>query len=401
MSARSSTRRRRAEDTSVVLASPAVSGSVIGLHAEMLNDDLTGLGSLLTLREHLQGIIDRYQPFGIRPALLLIDVDRFAELNRTYGPLIGDHILLALAGRLRSMVPGGNSTYRTGGDEFVALLDSVPMVDAVAAAGEIQQALSRPVDLEQSVVPVTVSVAVVMLGYRQRVDALLRDADVTMYRAKTEGGNRVDLYNWELDSWSSARKRDAERLQQDADRLHHEVETLRRQNRQLVEALTVDLATGMPNGVSFERDHVQLEAWRKRTSEPYSVLRLRIAGVDEARDDFLTGDGRKALTDVAHAVRDTVRLSDRAFVLGDGDLGVLLRGATMKQALAAAGRVQAAVDKVDARHPVDPERRLSLVIAAIEAGYRHPGRDEVMKEVNDLLRQAVRDGGERKIVWPH
>jgi diguanylate cyclase (GGDEF)-like protein len=346
-------------------------------------------------------MIDRYQPFGTRPALLLIDIDAFAELNRTYDPLIGDHVLLATASRLRAMVPGGQTTYRTGGDEFIALLESVPMFDAVEVATEIQQALSRPVVLEQSVVPVTVSVAVVMLGYRHRVDALLRDADVTMYRAKTEGGNRVDLYNWEVDDWTLARKRATECLQDDTYRLQNEVETLRRQNRQLVEALTVDLATGMPNKVAFDRDHVQLEAWRKRTSEPYSVLRLRVLGVDEARDDFRSDEGMKALADLAHAVRDTVRLSDRAFVLGDGDLGVLLRGATAKQALAAAGRIQAAVEKVDARHPADPERRLSMVIAAIEAGYRHPGREEVMKEVNDLLRQAVRDGGRRQIVWPH
>src|SRR6185437_6192884 len=138
------------------------------------------------------------------------------------------------------LVPGEDATYRTGGDEFVALLDSIQMIDCVGAAQRLQAELSQPVQAGPSTIPVTVSVAVVMLGHRHRVDELLRDADVTMYRAKTEGGNRVDLYNWDLDSWSTARKKETERLER-------EVEDLRRKNRFLSEALTTDLVTGMPN----------------------------------------------------------------------------------------------------------------------------------------------------------
>jgi diguanylate cyclase (GGDEF)-like protein len=373
-------------------ATPA-SASRIDLVQEHLRDDLTDLGSLLNLREHLQRLVDHYQPFGTRPALLLIDIDGFRRINTSYGPPLADQVLVVTAARLRRLVPDVDATYRTGGDEFVALLNWTPMIDAVAMANQIQSVLSQPVEVGESVIPIKVSVAVVMLGHRHRVDGLLRDADVTMYRAKTEGGNRVDVYNWELDSWSTARRRDADRLQT-------EVEKLRLQNRMLAEAMTVDVATGMPNTLAFEADHLQLSAWRKRSGEPYCVLRICVRDTDDGGNAFHSPEGAKVLTSVAYAIRDTIRQSDRAYVLGEGDYAVLLRGSTLRQALIAAERVRTAVDNLAAPHPADPAGHVSVIIAAIEAGFRHSDLHDVVREVDDILGQALRHGG-ASIVWPH
>ena len=371
---------------------PALASSSLGTVQDFLGDPLTQLGGLLALRRHLEGVIDRFQPFGLRPALLLVDVDGFKRLNATYGRAVGDQILVLLAARLRNLVAGDEAAYRTGGDEFVALLDAIEMVDGVGAAQRLQAELSRPVEVGSVTVPVTVSVAVVMLGYRHRVDELLRDADVTMYRAKTEGGNRVDLYNWELDSWSTARKKETERLQR-------EVEDLRRKNKFLGEALTTDLVTGMPNALAFDSDLAQVEAWRERSGEPYSVLRIRVDGLYEAAHEFRSTVGADGLTAVAHSVRNTVRASDRAYVLDRGELAVLLKGSTLKEAVLTSERVRLAIQNLARVHPADGSRMVTVSIAAIEAGYRHPSSADVLAEVETLLDRAVAQGGDR-VVWP-
>ncbi|HET6966453.1 MAG TPA: diguanylate cyclase [Acidimicrobiales bacterium] len=371
---------------------PARAVSRLGTLEDLLRDDLTQLGSLLTLRGDLELLLDAYQPFGARPALLLVDIDDFARINTSFGRAAGDTVLVETATRLSSRLPSAHVAYRTGGDEFAALLDTTPMIDAVAEAGQLQQALSQPVEVERSIVPVTVSVAVVMLGYRHRVDALLRDADVAMYRAKVEGGNRVDLYNWEVDSWSTARRRDARHLEE-------EVEELRQQNRLLAEALTVDLDTGLPNALAFEADHLQADAWRRRSGEPYAVLRVSVEGLYEHMAHFRSPAGQAALSAVAHSIRDTVRQSDRAYVLERGEFAVLLRGSPVHQALGAARRVRAAVDRLELGHPTGGGVRLAVTVAAIEAGYRHPGPADVMTELEGLLQGALGGGGSG-IVWP-
>lgn len=383
----------------VLLATGAavVQGSAVGatgrleLSDDRLRDDLTGLGSLLSLRRRLESVIDEYQPFGVRPALLMIDLDKFGRVNSAYGRHAGDGVLMATADRLR-LLWGDGERYRTGSDEFVMLLESTPMVDAVNRAGAVQKALSEPVEVSGSLIPISVSVAVVMLGQRTRVDGLMRDADVTMYRAKSEGGNRVDLYNWELDSWSVARR-------YDVDKLRAEVQELRRQNRLLADAITHDLPTGMPNAMAFDTDLVQLYARWKRSSEPYSVLRARVDGIAEAYADFRSAAGTKALTRVAHAIRDTIRETDRAYLLDEGEFAVLLPGSTIKQAIGAAERIRGAVEKLDVEHPSDGTRKVSVTVAALEIGFRHATRNDAMAELDALLEAAITNGGP-KIATP-
>ncbi len=367
------------------------STSTVDPLAQFLHDELTALGSLLTLRRDLELLIDRFQPFGTRPALYLIDVDQFGRLNAAHGGALGDEVLKVTAGRLRAILADTDGAYRTGGDEFAAVIQSIPMLEAVAAAGRLQQALSQPVPVQGTTIPLSVSVAVVMLGHRHRVDELLRDADVTMYRAKTEGGNRVDIYNWEVDSWTNARRKDAERLEK-------EVAELRAQNRVLTEALTLDLATGMPNAIAFEADHRQVEAWRRRSGEPYSILRVSVDGASDLA--FHSQGGAETLNRIARLVRDTIRLSDRAYVLAGGDLIVLLRGSVMKQAVAAAERIRIAVAGLAETHPADADLTPTVTVAAIEAGFRHDDCSAVLREVDSLLQAAVAAGGAR-IVWPH
>lgn len=363
---------------------------MLDIRSELLRDELTGLGSMITLRERLERCVDQYPPFGPRPALLLVDIDGFRRLNAMYGAETADEILVATAARLRSFAPGTDSAYRSGADEFVVLLDPTTLTDAVEWARHLQSGLSQPIRIGGIDVGLAVSVAVVMLGHRRRLDALLRDADVTMYRAKAEGGNRVDVYNWEVDSWSTARKRDVERLAK-------EVEDLRLRNRMLVEAISVDQTTGLPNALAFDADQLQLRARLQRSAEPYAILRARIDDLELIRTRFRTPSTMKAFTQVAHAIRATVRRSERAYVLEEGDFAVLLHRAGLRDAVAAAQRIRARVYEIGAEHPADPSRRLTVTLATLEAGAVPGDTNQVLAELGNLLAGARREPNQ--IVW--
>ena len=394
-----SLRRHRDESEVVDAALPAAVGASVPvapaqleIHAALLRDELTDLGSLFALRERLETMVDQYPPFGPRPALLLVDLDAFARINQNYGGQIGDHVLAGVAARLRWAAGEGASVYRSGGDEFVAILDPITSIDAVDRAAQIQATISQPVEVDGYSIPVSASVAVVMLGHRRRADGLLRDADVTMYRAKSEGGNRVDVYNWEIDSWSTARRRDIERLSA-------EVEELRLQNRVLAEAMTIDTVTGLHNALAFDADQLQVHARWKRASEPYSVLRARIDDLDDLRSYLGSDEGTAAKVAVAHALRDTIRQSDRGYLLEEGEFAVLLPGCKMQQAIAAGERVRTSVEKLSLEHPVGPGRRITVTVAATEAGFRHSDMKDVLVELEDVLRAAAGSGRSR-VVWP-
>lgn len=392
--------RRHREDTSALDASvPAVVGvstlavpTRLDVHDALLRDELTDLGSLFALRDRLEGLVNQYPPFGPRPALLLVDLDGFGRINQDYGEAMGDQVLAASAARLRWAAGEAASIYRSAGDEFVAILEPATSIEAVDRAGQIQKVLSQPVEVDGYSVAVTASIAVVMLGHRRRADGLLRDADVTMYRAKAEGGDRVDVYNWEIDSWSTARRRDLERLS-------NEVEELRLQNRVFAEAMTIDTVTGLHNALAFDADQLQIHARWKRSSEPYSVLRARIDDLEDLRRHSGLDDRTTAMVAVAEAIRETIRQTDRGYLLGEGEFAVLLPGCRMQQAIRAGERVRTSVEKLELGHPGDSSRHVTVTVAATEAGFRHTDMKDVMIELEDVLRAALGSGRSR-VIWP-
>ncbi len=364
----------------------------LDVHDALLRDELTDLGSLFALRDRLEGLVNQYPPFGPRPALLLVDLDGFGRINQDYGEAMGDQVLAASAARLRWAAGEAASIYRSAGDEFVAILEPATSIEAVDRAGQIQKVLSQPVEVDGYSVAVTASIAVVMLGHRRRADGLLRDADVTMYRAKAEGGDRVDVYNWEIDSWSTARRRDLERLS-------NEVEELRLQNRVFAEAMTIDTVTGLHNALAFDADQLQIHARWKRSSEPYSVLRARIDDLEDLRRHSGLDDRTTAMVAVAEAIRETIRQTDRGYLLGEGEFAVLLPGCRMQQAIRAGERVRTSVEKLELGHPGDSSRHVTVTVAATEAGFRHTDMKDVMIELEDVLRAALGSGRSR-VIWP-
>ncbi|GAA2029404.1 bifunctional diguanylate cyclase/phosphodiesterase [Pseudokineococcus marinus] len=178
---------------------------------EALTDDLTGAGNRRGLAHRL-GASDAWRG----RALLLLDLDRFKEVNDLHGHATGDLLLQEVAVRLHGVLPADAYLARPGGDEFAVVLGPRSAGTAPAVAAAVGRALERPVLLadRRLVVGGSVGLACADGGSDLTGEELLRRADVAMYTAKAAGGG-VSRYDRELD-----------RAAQDAALLLEELRTL-------------------------------------------------------------------------------------------------------------------------------------------------------------------------------
>jgi diguanylate cyclase (GGDEF)-like protein len=371
-------------------APPELDGELGG---RLLTDELTGLRNRFGFKDDLEQTLMAPPAAGPRPSALLVDLDGFGRVNESFGRAAGDEFLRVTADRLQSLVSPHETLYRVGGDQFAVLVDRATPEEAIALGGTLMLAVNEPITIEVASTRLTASVGVVMLGDRRRVDGVLRDADLTMHRAKIEGGNRVDIYSGELDYWALSRKRDIEGLER-------EIEDLRLENQALTEAIMIDPRTGLPNAAAFDADHLQVHARRSRSGDPYAVLLADIDQFHQYREHLPASAVHSALRAVGQTIKDTVRQGDRAYRYGWQDFVVLLPGASLREAVVAAERIRSTVEELHIEHPDSPSGILTVTVGAIEAGFRHATPKDIVAEVSDLVLEGKEAGGNR-IVWPH
>jgi diguanylate cyclase (GGDEF)-like protein/PAS domain S-box-containing protein len=165
------------------------------------HDPLTNLPNRTLFRELLQRAIAQ----GTRSpapgyAVLFIDLDGFKGVNDTHGHVVGDRFLRAIAERLQSYLRPGDALARLGGDEFAVLAERLATPDDVRAIAErLQQALAAPFHVHDHELRGSASIGIVVGAPQYRsVDALLRDADIAMYRAKAAGRGGYELFDPEM-----------------------------------------------------------------------------------------------------------------------------------------------------------------------------------------------------------
>jgi diguanylate cyclase (GGDEF)-like protein len=169
---------------------------------QAMHDGLTGLPNRSMFAERLDAVLDRAVP----AAVLLLDLDRFKEVNDALGHHHGDELLQEVASRLGSALRDGDLVARLGGDEFAVLLPGVATVDAaVARARALVTVLERPFAVADVSVSVGASVGVVVAP-RHGTDAttLLQRADVALYDAKAYQSG-VESYEAGHDSHTAGR----------------------------------------------------------------------------------------------------------------------------------------------------------------------------------------------------
>ncbi len=171
------------------------------------HDLLTSLPNRLALRETVDEKIEQALQFGFKMALLLIDLDRFKEVNDTLGHHYGDVLLKKIAPRITPVLAQYRATLaRLGGDEFAVVIPSFQSdMETHALAKSILKKLREPFDLGQLTVEIAASVGISQYP-KDGADtsALLRCADVAMYQAKKHPNSILD-YSQEMDENSPRR----------------------------------------------------------------------------------------------------------------------------------------------------------------------------------------------------
>ncbi|MEA2641439.1 MAG: hypothetical protein QOF51_2833 [Chloroflexota bacterium] len=175
------------------------------LEYQALHDSLTELPNRSLLLDRLaQGILFAKRQHGSL-ALLLMDLDRFKEVNDTFGHLRGDILLRRVARRLEGSLRASDTVARLGGDEFAVILPSVDTEGGLTAARKLVEVLDEPFEVDEQPLEVRASVGVAMYPtHGEDAESLLRSADVAMYVAKRSHGGCA-LYSPRLDDNSMGR----------------------------------------------------------------------------------------------------------------------------------------------------------------------------------------------------
>ena len=162
-----------------------------------LHDTLTGLPNRELLNQRLEHALHlAQQPEADQFALLFLDLDRFKVVNDSLGHLVGDQLLVKIAGVLTAVVRPEDMVARFGGDEYVVLLEAIADPQAaIAVAERILQTLETPLVLNDRAVVITTSIGIILdtKSYQSPSD-LLRDADIAMYEAKANGKSRYEIF---------------------------------------------------------------------------------------------------------------------------------------------------------------------------------------------------------------
>ncbi|MGB0133750.1 EAL domain-containing protein [Dokdonella sp.] len=162
-----------------------------------LQDSLTGLPNRLLFNDRLESVIQEAHRTGEMFAVLFVDLDRFKNINDSLGHSVGDHVLVAVARRLRLCVRASDTVARYAGDEFTMILRHIVQRDDVMRIAEkIVRVMEAPLTLPDGLeIQITASLGLSFYPDDATVaERLLKHADVAMYTAKGMGRNNYQAY---------------------------------------------------------------------------------------------------------------------------------------------------------------------------------------------------------------
>ncbi|MGH6864780.1 MAG: EAL domain-containing protein [Methyloceanibacter sp.] len=164
---------------------------------DAVHDSLTALPNRELFMDRLQGAITRAcEGQANRPTLIFIDIDRFKNVNKSFGVVIGDSMLLTLGRRLGRHLNPQDTLARLGGDQFAILLISETDPHHVATLAErVRRALRTPMKISAKEIILTASIGIVVHdGTQVTAQDMLREGEIAMLRAKRGGADRIEIF---------------------------------------------------------------------------------------------------------------------------------------------------------------------------------------------------------------
>lgn len=178
------------------------------VHLLAHHDVVTGLGNRVLFRQQLEHALAHLKHWGHATAVLYLDLDRFKDVNDSYGHQMGDELLKVVAHRLKACVQDVDVVTRLGGDEFAILRSGVTRsYECAQLASDIIKAVSEPYIIEgqEIVIGTSIGIALVSDG-NVAPDQLLKQADMALYRAKADGRGTFRFFEPEMDAQFRARR---------------------------------------------------------------------------------------------------------------------------------------------------------------------------------------------------
>jgi diguanylate cyclase (GGDEF)-like protein/PAS domain S-box-containing protein len=160
------------------------------------HDPLTGLPNRLLLCDRLAVGLTQAQRNDTKLAVMMLDLDRFKNVNDTFGHSVGDELLRAAGERLTGLVRKSDTVARMGGDEFMVLLPQIAKIeDATRVTQKILEAFRKPFVLDAYQIHITTSIGIAIYPEDgEDVETLFKNADTAMYWVKEQGRDNYELY---------------------------------------------------------------------------------------------------------------------------------------------------------------------------------------------------------------
>ena len=164
------------------------------LEYDVYHDSLTGMKNRLFFWDDLNKLNLQAEKKHISVTVMLFDLDRFKEVNDTYGHDTGDLLLREVSTRLNALSRFSETFYRLGGDEFAFLSSGLTETAAVSRAREISDSISKPYTINNQLIKIATCVGIVLSDNERRSDYLYKFADLALYEAKKEGSQQIKVF---------------------------------------------------------------------------------------------------------------------------------------------------------------------------------------------------------------
>src|SRR5580700_3105104 len=181
---------------------------------DAVHDNLTGLPNRELFIDRLEAVLALAKAdAAMRPTVIVIDLDRFKQVNDSVGIAVGDSILLTLARRVGRLLKPQDTLARLAGDQFgLILMSEQDAARAIAFAETVRRTLRAPISFNDREIFITASIGLAFADNQpHRTEEILKDAELAMYHAKRVGGDRIDVFK------NAMRARKTDRLTLESD----------------------------------------------------------------------------------------------------------------------------------------------------------------------------------------